>query len=408
MDNCNRCGKPNCGCGCQPAEYNCLFDIKADPFNPDRWIVTTNGMSYPVTPPTARETATSLTTNYSNATLVYKGEVKTYTVTGAQLGELIKVGDLRDVNFDPTKQGNCFELIYHKWENCGDGCQNVADQWKEFNPYSDNALQNQLHFVRGANANGCPTYLDVPSDPAQYWFGGWRQDTGEFGYYQPEDREDIPTNSDGDYLLLSQDPTTKKPIQVTLPLNCILGNLVSSLGVDVKGTFSVVQEAVSLTSTFNSNNGKFKIVWEDWYNTKTRHTGDGTITGRMNWTAKFDIKTGNMIYDVNSVYWDKVVYKTIDGAPASAQHIFFSLKNIDLGTGAETTLVNRYEFDGNSDWTITLNRTIATEKKFTIEPGTSSGPHNFSWMYVDWYDLDDEGYNRVTFTNKLPGWDNCS
>lgn len=408
MNCCNKCGKSKCGC-CPPAEYGCLFDIKADPFNPDRWIVTLNGMSYPVTAPKARETATSLTANYNKAALIYKGEYDTYTVTGEQLGDLIKLGDLRDVDFDPTQPGNCFELIYHKWENCGDGCQNIADRWKEFNPFSPDALKDRLHYVRGANANGCPVYLDVPSDPSEYWFGGWRQDTGEFGYYQAEDRDTIPTNEDGDYLLLSQDPDTKKPIQVALPLNCILGNLVSGLGTSVVGDFTIVQVWQYLSSQFNSNTGAFSITWEDWYYNHTQHTGTGKVTGRMNWATSFDVNTGAITYKVTSVYWDKVKYKTYDGAPSTAEPIYLTLKGVNLATDAETTLVNQYQFDGNSDWTINLNTTITGYKEFVVEPGTSSGPHKYSWIFVDWEaGADDKGYGRVTFTNNLPGWDNCT
>ena len=130
------------------------------------------------------ETDTTLSTNYSNATLNYKAERHTDVITGAQLGSLIEVGDLRDTKVDYDTSAMCYELIYHKYGECGEGCKSLENAWSTFSIGNDGALGSQIRYVRGANRYGCPYFLDVPSNTSQYWFQGWRGDTNENGYYQ--------------------------------------------------------------------------------------------------------------------------------------------------------------------------------------------------------------------------------
>lgn len=213
---CNSCGK--CG-GCKPAEYGCDFDIQADPFDPTTWLVTTGGMMHKVKIPGNGETDTTLSTNYSNKGLNYKAEKHTDTISGKQLGDIIDLEDLRDVQVDDLK-GNCYEFIYSKYGDCGEGCQSPADKWHNFNINSDGAKQDWIQYVRGANAYGCPVYLDMPTNKDQYWFGGWRRNGEhyEFGYFQPGTGS-IPTDTDGNPLVMSMNQTTKQPIVGPLKIN---------------------------------------------------------------------------------------------------------------------------------------------------------------------------------------------
>lgn len=219
-DYCNKCNSCHAGCEC-PAEYGCDFDIQANPFDPSVWNVVTGGAVRRVKIPPMSETLTSLGLDYSTATLTYhpeRGEDQVFT--GTQIGNIINLDDLRDTDIDPDLAGNCYELIYHKYNDCGDGCQSAADRWQNWNVNSTNAKKNGIQYVRGANAYGCPVYLDVPTDTTEYWWGMWRpNDTGtgvEFGYTQPTAGE-IPTDSNGDYIVISQDMDSKKPIYGTIP-----------------------------------------------------------------------------------------------------------------------------------------------------------------------------------------------
>ena len=201
-DPCNSCKR------CCPAQYGCQFNIEASPYDPTTWVVTVGGMAYKVKVPNINETDTTLATDSDGAVLRYRAERHTDTIPGADLGDIINLEELRDVDVDPGLDGHCYELVFRKFAECGEGCRSAFDKWENFNINSDGALQNGIKYVRGANAYGCPVYLDIPPDDSMYWWGMWRPvDEGnglEFGYIQPEEVEELPTDADGNILVISQ------------------------------------------------------------------------------------------------------------------------------------------------------------------------------------------------------------
>lgn len=129
-NSCNPCNK--CGGSCCPAKYNCSFNIEMSPYDEYTWIVTTCGMPHKVKIPKFPETCTSLSVNGTDATLVYKGECDTDIITGEQLGSIIRLNDLKDV--DAPMPDHCSMLVFDPFcAECGDGCTSPADMWK---PYS--------------------------------------------------------------------------------------------------------------------------------------------------------------------------------------------------------------------------------------------------------------------------------
>lgn len=175
--------------------------------------------------PKINETDTKLSTNYSNGTLIYNAERHTDIITGEQLGGIINLDYLRNVEIDEGLDGNCYELIFRKWAECGDGCRSAADKWVNFNINSEGALKCGIRYVRGANQYGCPVYLDVPDTVDEYWFGMWRPsshgDCWEFGYVQPEPVEELPKDEDGNPIVISQMPNGKPvigPLQIASSL----------------------------------------------------------------------------------------------------------------------------------------------------------------------------------------------
>lgn len=221
MSCCNYCHRDCCDGSCRPAHLGCDFDIQANPFDASVWNVVTGGVLHRVKIPPFNETLTSLSLDYGTGTLTYHPERgKDQVFKGSQLGDLIDFDDLRDVDIDDSLAGHCYEIIFRKYNDCGAGCQSAADKWMNWNINSEGAKQNGIQYVRGANAYGCPVYLDVPTDSTEYWWGMWRpNDTGtgvEFGYIQPT-AGTLPTDSNGDYIVISQDMDTKRPIYGVIP-----------------------------------------------------------------------------------------------------------------------------------------------------------------------------------------------
>ena len=403
---CNKCNQNPCGCGCGPAEYGCNFSVEPNPFDSSKVNINVNGATQSIKLPN-RETDTKLSINTVDNTLNYSAERHSDTLTGTQLGSLVELKDLSDVRIDEGLDGNCYELVYHKYGNCGEGCVSPLDAWSNFNPFVEGGKQDYMHFVRGANAYGCPTYLDTPTNPEQYWFAGWKK-TGEhkeFGYYQPEEVAELPKDASGNPIVLSLSPATKRPVVGPMPFQDVLNNIVAGLGMSVYGTFSIIQQTPNFGADFNSVTGDFVIHWSDWWNSDlSRHVGDGRITGRLNWKPAFNVNTGKMTYHVTDIYFNTMSFTTDQGFP-TPQNVFITVKGVQLGTGAETTVVDRYEHHGNTNWSHTINQTIPCDYTIECAPGTTVGPINFAYILNDTSILDDEGYLQANFQNKLPGWE---
>ena len=146
-NNCNRC-KKTCDCGpqepsnnpcgggcggCGVAKYGCKFDIQTSPYDPTTWVLNFCGCLYKIKVPKLEETCTKLYTSYSNATMVYEGECGKSVLTGRQIGEIINLDDLRDV--EAPMPDSCDFLVFDPGcigEGCGDGCKPIEARWRNY------------------------------------------------------------------------------------------------------------------------------------------------------------------------------------------------------------------------------------------------------------------------------------
>ena len=137
MSNCNKCNDNPCSCNscscdhCAPARYSCGFDIQVDPYNSSTWLVTMNGCLHRVKIPKISETCTNLSTDFSSANLIYNGECGQSTISGAQIGEIINLNDLRDV--DVSDADSCDIMVFDPGcTDCGDGCKPKPAMWRKY------------------------------------------------------------------------------------------------------------------------------------------------------------------------------------------------------------------------------------------------------------------------------------
>ena len=110
---CDKCNSNPCDGGCHPARYGCDFDINANPYDPSIWNVTINGGTTRVKIPKGNETDTTLSTSYSTASLNYNSEKHEDIITGSQLGSLINLESLRDVDVTNADSGDM--MIFHPY-----------------------------------------------------------------------------------------------------------------------------------------------------------------------------------------------------------------------------------------------------------------------------------------------------
>lgn len=196
---CNSCGPDPCGCGgCKPAKYGCDFNIMANPYDASIWNVTVNGATKRVKIPKINETDTKLSTNYTSSALIYDAEKHQDIITGAQLGSLIKMEDLRDT--ESSNADSCDLMVFNPFcTECGDGCKPKNARWTNYHipdagdceiPLDDDGyyhvlVKDDCGCIKECRLPAIPdgsvqiSYVrdSVPEDPDFPWYYGIYNDT---------------------------------------------------------------------------------------------------------------------------------------------------------------------------------------------------------------------------------------
>lgn len=170
----------------------------ANPFDPSIWNVTINGATTRVKIPKINETDTKLSTNYTSASLIYNAEKHTDIITGAQLGSLINLEDLRDT--ETSNADSCDLLVYNPHcSDCGDGCAPKDARWTNYHipdagdceiPLDDDGyyhvlVKDDCGCIKECRLPAMPngsvqiSYIrdSVPDDPDFPWYYGIYNDT---------------------------------------------------------------------------------------------------------------------------------------------------------------------------------------------------------------------------------------
>lgn len=192
------CDGDPCGCGkgCKPASFKCDIDIHADAMNPRYWWLCLNGVTKRIRVPNIAETKTYLDVDCTTKTLTYYGEDDEQKFTGSQLGCLIDLEDLRDVNIESPEP--CSMLVFNP--GCGGcPCDPEEDTWQAYKiPDAGDCVMEPdddgYYKVLKKNDCGCieecrmpvmPSGMtainyvrdSVPDDPDFPWYYGCYNDT---------------------------------------------------------------------------------------------------------------------------------------------------------------------------------------------------------------------------------------
>lgn len=132
MSRCSSCGCDPCGGGCcKPARYSCDYDIQVDPFDPYVWLFNNCGKINKVKIPKVPETDTFLHVDFASASLIYDAERHQDIIPGCDLGSIISLDCLRDVEApDPE---SCDLLVFDPGcSPCGPGCKPRPAMWRNY------------------------------------------------------------------------------------------------------------------------------------------------------------------------------------------------------------------------------------------------------------------------------------
>lgn len=160
------------------------------------------------------ETDTFLRVDGVARTLKYLAEGHTNNITAKDLGSILHLGDLGDVDMGAVEQNSL--LFYQKTSDCGQGCDEISNQWVAWNATEN--LEDEAKTIMGFNDNDEPVAVRPPVKSNEFHLAGWRGGN-KFGYMQPKSVV-TPTKNDEFAHLLFENPTTHEietlPVKVDI------------------------------------------------------------------------------------------------------------------------------------------------------------------------------------------------
>lgn len=199
-DICEHCGCPQKQCGCAKPVLEVSRESNTSPalkFNVNG-VQTTYDYADLVHD---LQTDTSLAIDIAKRVLRFIAERHQDSLTAAELGSILHLGDLGDVSAKGAETGSL--LFYKKDDTCGEGCVGTSNQWEVWSAL--NRTTDRLVYAMGFDSTGSPFALRRPTNPNQFYQLGWNAEN-QLSYTQPA----IATaKKPGDYTLY-MDKDTKE------------------------------------------------------------------------------------------------------------------------------------------------------------------------------------------------------
>lgn len=219
---CNLCGGPLGGCGhcghCQPdcgCKKKCpkpcgcpeqILSIEADTTRPAYLRFNLGGRSvwYDFTSVVkGAETCTTLKPDITSRTLVYDAECGRQTMSAPELGSILHLADIGDVDATTIKDNAI--LVYRKDADCGENCDG-KNGWVGLDPSEE--PDTDLDYIIGSDGEGRTKSLQPPVNTNQFNYMAWRAGD-KAGWTQPTEVVTPPVDGDGYAYHLYLDPSTK-------------------------------------------------------------------------------------------------------------------------------------------------------------------------------------------------------
>lgn len=213
---CNGCGKCNhCGsCGCKKETCGCpesILSIEADSTNPTNLRFNLGGRSvwYDFDSVVkAGETCTTLTTDSVARNLVYNAECQNINISGRQLGSILHLADIGDV--DEKTIGDNAVLVYRKDANCAENCDG-GNGWIGVNLAEEGG--DSLDYIMGSDKEGDVGSLKPPANTNKFYYLAWAK-SNKASWVTPTVKSSAPTDSNGKKWRVYMDPATLEIVVV--------------------------------------------------------------------------------------------------------------------------------------------------------------------------------------------------
>ena len=183
-----------------------MFSLEAMPDDPDTLRFNVNGKSiwYDFEPVVkSGETCTTVNIDAVNRTFNYHGECGDQTISAKELGSILHLGDLGDVEANSITDNGI--LNYRKNGDCGEGCEGINDGWVSSNPIEVGG--DSLDYILGSDAEGEMHSLIPPTDTATFSYLAWAAQN-KAKWVKPTIVSSAPQDSDNKVWRLYIDPNT--------------------------------------------------------------------------------------------------------------------------------------------------------------------------------------------------------
>lgn len=210
---CGSCGQcqPKCGCAKKcPTPCGCpesILSIEADSTRPAYLRFNLGGRSvwYDFTSVVkAAETCTKLKADAVARELIYDAECGRQTISAHQLGSILHLADIGDVD-ETTFKDNAI-LVYRKDAHCGENCDG-KNGWIGLDP--SEAGNTNLDYIMGSDAEGEVKSLMPPANTNQFYTLTW-SGKDKAAWKQPKEVSTPPVDAQGYAHRLYLDPVTRE------------------------------------------------------------------------------------------------------------------------------------------------------------------------------------------------------
>ena len=211
MMGCGHCGQCQPKCGCEkkcPKRCGCpesILSIEADSADPAHLRFNLGGRSvwYDFTSVVkAAETCTHLSTSLTPRALVYESECGRQEITAKELGRILHLGDLGDV--DTASVTNNAILVYRKDADCGENCDG-RNGWIGVNLTEEG--DTELDYIMGSDGDGKVKSLMPPANTSTASYLTWEKN-GKAKWKDIKHVLTPPLDRDGKALRVYLDPNT--------------------------------------------------------------------------------------------------------------------------------------------------------------------------------------------------------
>lgn len=214
---CGHCGQCQPKCGCEkkcPKRCGCpesILSIEADSEDPAYLRFNLGGRSvwYDFGPVVrSAETCTHFSTDLTSRSLIYDGECGRETISARQLGSILHLGDIGDVDASTIKDNAI--LVYRKDANCGENCDG-KNGWIGIDPSEES--DDDLDYILGSDEDGKVKSLQPPAATNRTHYLKWEAN-GKACWAEIKPATVIPVDENNNTYPVYLDPTTRELVFV--------------------------------------------------------------------------------------------------------------------------------------------------------------------------------------------------